>query len=58
MELTHVSLTETGYEQMTGRTLKFPLGLILKADVPIMTNVFDIEANEVLCLPFGARLPE
>ena len=58
MELTHVSLTETAYEQMTGRPLKFPLGLILKADVPIMTNVFDIAENEVLCLPFGAGLPE
>ena len=58
MELTHVSLTETAYEQMTGQPLKFPLGLILKADVPIMTNVFDIEANEVLCLPFGVGLHE
>ena len=58
MELTHVSLTETAYKQMTGQPLKFPLGLILKADVPIMTNVFDVEENEILCLPFGAGLHE
>ena len=58
MELTHVSLTESGYEATCAPPLKLPRGLILEADVPILRNVVAIEEDEVLCLPFGAELHE
>ena len=52
MELDVLVFRDAGCEVKGGQYPKFPKGVELSVELPIIRNVRPIEKGEVLCLPF------